>query len=356
MSSVIGKSMTFCVRNSRYYQQKCIASHFSLTASSYASQHHELNARLDPNHPQYDPARAFLKKDVQKILYRVTGFEVNRFNTQKRPTEILELPIHKFLTVEEYEIEKTRGTLRARQKLKMPPVMAPRTPEGKVIVTESQLEKLLEYKLVFTDITYGVKDRERIVVVREVDGTLRNATWDERMRMCQTFFPKEGREAIVPRVFLPEFLPRALEHVSASYLLNHACAQFEPDDPDYIRVVSAVYEDIDVKGTYEELHSTRLFGGLAFYLAGVARLDGILLDRLMRGRVSDAADLVRLLNILHPKCACALTAMERDAEEKRLVEVYIETMASKKIQDKLRGALDKATEDFDGVEEEVVGQ
>ena len=65
------------------------------------------------------------------------------------------------MTVEEFEIERTRGFLRARKKLKIPPVMAPRKPGGEVVSKDPQLDKLLEHKMVFTDITYGIKDRDR---------------------------------------------------------------------------------------------------------------------------------------------------------------------------------------------------
>ena len=37
----------------------------------------ELNIYLDPETERYDPARTFLKKDVQNILYRV-GFDEKR--------------------------------------------------------------------------------------------------------------------------------------------------------------------------------------------------------------------------------------------------------------------------------------
>ena len=193
------------------------------------------------------------------------------------------------------------------------------------------------------------------MVVRDVDGTLRNGSWDEKMRMCQTFFPRAGRECFLPRMFLPDFLPRALDHVSATYLLDSACAQLEPDDPDYIRVTHAVYDDVDKKGTYDELYSTRLFGGLVFYLTSVVRLDGLMLDRLKRGKVTDAADVVRLLNILHPKCRCALEVKMRGGErpsERQLLDIYIETMARDKLVDKLRRALD-VNEGTDDAKEEV---
>ena len=47
--------------------------------------------------------------------------------------------------------------------------------------------------MVFTDISFGVHDRERLVVVREADGTLRQAEWEERDRVNQIYFPKKGR-------------------------------------------------------------------------------------------------------------------------------------------------------------------
>jgi small subunit ribosomal protein S22 len=40
-------------------------------------------------------------------------------------------------------------------------------------------------KYVFTDITFGVHDRKRLIVVREPDGTLRDAEGDERDRLNQ---------------------------------------------------------------------------------------------------------------------------------------------------------------------------
>ena len=49
-------------------------------------------------------------------------------------------------------------------------------------------------QLVFTDITYGVHDRERFIVVREPDGVLRHAKGEERDRLNQIYFPHLGRK------------------------------------------------------------------------------------------------------------------------------------------------------------------
>ena len=65
--------------------------------------------------------------------------------------------------------------------------------------------------------------------------------------MCELFFPKPGREIFLPRMFQADFLPTALKSVTARYILASACAQMEPDDPDYVRVTHAVYDDVDRK-------------------------------------------------------------------------------------------------------------
>lgn len=48
--------------------------------------------------------------------------------------------------------------------------------------------------------------QERFIVVREPNGVLRKATWEERDRMIQIFFPKEGRRVIPPVIFKDEHL------------------------------------------------------------------------------------------------------------------------------------------------------
>lgn len=48
--------------------------------------------------------------------------------------------------------------------------------------------------------------KERFIVVREPDGTLRKATWEERDRLVQVYFPKPGRRLIPPLMFKEENL------------------------------------------------------------------------------------------------------------------------------------------------------
>ena len=64
--------------------------------------------------------------------------------------------------------------------------------------------------IIFTDITFGVHDRDRIIVVREPDGTLREASWEQRDRVNNVYFPTEERKFDVPAMFEPEELKNIL--------------------------------------------------------------------------------------------------------------------------------------------------
>lgn len=48
--------------------------------------------------------------------------------------------------------------------------------------------------------------QERFIVVREPSGTLRKATWEERDRLIQVYFPKDGRKLTAPLIFKEENL------------------------------------------------------------------------------------------------------------------------------------------------------
>ena len=48
--------------------------------------------------------------------------------------------------------------------------------------------------------------QQRVIVVREPDGTLRKASWEERDRINQIYNPVEGRQLTTPTMFQEEFL------------------------------------------------------------------------------------------------------------------------------------------------------
>ncbi len=134
--------------------------------------------------------------------------------------------------------------------------MSPRKPLKEVIAEDREIEAHDRSKFVFTDITFGIPDRvsvdeslavilvlsefrllqQRLVVVREPSGVLRRATWDERDRMNRIYFNHELKAVKMPKLFEPEQLREALNQDKHEFILDLACAQFEPDDPEYLRV------------------------------------------------------------------------------------------------------------------------
>ena len=71
-------------------------------------------------------------------------------------------------------------------------------------------------------------------------------------------------------------LQNVLDREEYEFVLDLACAQFEPDDPEYQRVTGKVYETLEVRRCYQALHSTRHYGPLCFYLAWNKKIDNLL--------------------------------------------------------------------------------
>ena len=84
-------------------------------------------------------------------------------------------------------------------------------------------------------------------------------------------------------------------------LLNKACVQFEPNDPDFIRVTHRIYDYVNESRDYAMLSSTRFFGPMVFYLAWYKKLDNLVAYFLNEANISDCVDVIRLYRILHDK-------------------------------------------------------
>lgn len=112
--------------------------------------------------------------------------------------------------------------------MQMPPVLEPRKPCDHVIVKDEKLNlfNTTNTKYTFIDISMNVPNsvsdtREKIckyrnfnyfvlkkrkIVVREADGTLRHASWKEREKMLQIYYPSEGRTFVMPKMFKSDIL------------------------------------------------------------------------------------------------------------------------------------------------------
>ncbi|XP_038078268.1 28S ribosomal protein S22, mitochondrial-like [Patiria miniata] len=270
----------------------------------------------------------FNTDEVQGILTRITGMDLQRvFRHSKQK---LEPPTYRLISDDKLKQLEEEAKQEARKRLQMPPVLDEREEITDVLSENPELEGLDSSKFVFTDITYGIKDRERFIVVREPSGTLRKATWEEHDRVTQIYLPRPYRRLIPPPLFDDENLSAVFSQDGHLDLLDAACVQFEPDAADFIRVHQRVYEDIESKEKYDILRSTRHFGGLAFYLTRTQRIDGMLTDMIQRDLISDSVDLIRLYHVLHPECQSAADVHTKKLEGVDVIKVFIETDAKRK--------------------------
>lgn len=226
------------------------------------------------------------------------------------------------MTDEQLKQAVEQATEQAKKLLQMPPVLPERKPLEDVLSEDKILDGMDAAKYVFTDITYNIPHRERFVVVREPNGTLRKATWEERDRLIQVYFPKEGRKLAPPHIFKEENLKMVFSQDRHKDALDLCLVQFEPDSSDYIRVHAATYEDLDKHGKYDLLRSTRHFGGMAWYLVNAHRVDGLIVDMLKRELLQDAVSLVSLFHMLHPHSGSAQEAASQQATGTDLLKIY----------------------------------
>ncbi|XP_004603271.2 28S ribosomal protein S22, mitochondrial [Sorex araneus] len=270
---------------------------------------------------------SFTDEEVQNLLIKMTGLNLEK--VFKPAVQELKPPTYKLMTEAQLEEATRQAVEAAKVRLKMPPVLAERTPINDVLAEDKILEGTEEHKYVFTDITYSLPHRERFIVVREPSGTLRKATWEERDRVIQIYFPKEGRRVLTPIIFKEENIKTMYSQDRHVDVLNLCVAQFEPDSAEYIKFHHQTYEDIDKHGKYDLLRSTRHFGGMAWYLVNKKRIDGLLIDQIQRDLLDDATSLVQLYHILHPDGQSAQEARAQAAEGPHLIKVFAKTEAQK---------------------------
>uniref|UniRef100_A0A2K6AC05 28S ribosomal protein S22, mitochondrial n=1 Tax=Mandrillus leucophaeus TaxID=9568 RepID=A0A2K6AC05_MANLE len=248
----------------------------------------------------------FMDEEVQSILMKMTGLNLQK--TFKPAVQELKPPTYKLITQAQLEEATRQAVEAAKVRLKMPPVLEERVPINDVLAEDTILEGTETTKYMFTDISYSIPHRERFIVIREPSGTLRKASWEERDRMMQVYFPKEGRKVLTPIIFKEENLRTMYSQDRHADVLN-------------------LY--IDKHGKYDLLRSTRYFGGMVWYFVNNKKIDGLLIDQIQRDLIDDATSLVQLYHILHPDGQSAREDKDQAAEGINLIKVFAKTEAQK---------------------------
>lgn len=301
-------------------------------------------------YPSVPRASLFFDPGVQSRLTRLTGMDYSKVFRVAKLGKKIGAPTYAFLTQRELEEEQAKALARAKVKLQMPPVMDPRTEEMDVLEVDPAIQGFDGAQLVFTDITFGVHDRDRFIVVRHPDGTLRHASPDQRDRLNQIYFPKEGRKVETPGMFHEENLDLLLKQKRYLRILDRNCAQFEPDHPDYIRVAETVYDRVDGSGDWSDLWSTRHYGPMVFHLVWQRRVDDLLSHYLQSVNKTDkwesVGDVLTLFVRFHTNSKLRehfSSDVELNREETEKLLRHFITLESKKSH-KLKGALEALLE------------
>ena len=176
-----------------------------------------IHSRSISNSASSDPvAKIFFNPQVQESLKSLTGLNFEKVFKVARSGKRFNPPNYVFMTDKQLKEAQEEARQKALKLLQMPPVMSVRKDNVKILEKEPALVGFDAAKYVFTDITYGIHDRDRIIVVRDPDGTLREAQWSERDRMNLTYFPTEGRKFKEPRLFDKE----NMDEVNCSYSMT----------------------------------------------------------------------------------------------------------------------------------------
>ncbi|RZF41048.1 hypothetical protein LSTR_LSTR002680 [Laodelphax striatellus] len=277
----------------------------------------------------HDIKSRFYEPEILTLLKKLTRPDLQKIFRKRKLGLRLEPPEYKFMTTEQLEQERKKADARAAEKLQMPPVLPPRKEIDEVISEDPNLAGFERSNIVFTDITFGKSDVNRLIVIRETNGRLRKANWDERFRMNQVYFPAEGRKMNPPSLFKQENMLRLCEEQRYEFLLDLACIQFEPDDPEYLRITETVYDSIDEAQAYELLRSTRHYGPLMFHLVTNRSIDNVLVENLQTDRLEDAVWAISLYHLLHPESKSKSTELI-PGEELQFIKSYIETDSKKR--------------------------
>lgn len=213
----------------------------------------------------------------------------------------------------------------------MPPVVQMMQEKQRVISRDPALTGFSQNSFVFSDVTFGLKNSDRSVVIRNPDGTLEEAPYDVRKRVYQIYFPMAGRKFRIPKMYEDQHLQRLLKNEEYEFILDRLCIQFEPYEASYHQITSQVYQHICDNGKYEILRSTRHFGPMAFYFAWHKSIDGLVLDMIRNDYLMNAVELICLMFKLNAIQAdtSILKTLAKVNDRERQIQSTIEALLNK---------------------------
>lgn len=235
------------------------------------------------------------------------------------------------MTTKQVEAEVRSKFKHAQHLLQMPPVVKVMEEKKKIISTDTAITNFSENSFVFTDVTFGLKNADRSVVIRHPDGVLEEAPYDVRKRVYQIYFPMVGRKFRVPKMFEPENLKRLINSEEYEFVLDKLCLQFEPNEPQYHEITSQIYQHVSENQNFDKLRSTRHFGPMAFFFAWHKSIDNLVLDMIRNDYLKNAVELICLmfkLNAIDTDISI-LKTLEKENDNERQIKSVLDQLLKK---------------------------
>ncbi|XP_037948416.1 28S ribosomal protein S22, mitochondrial [Teleopsis dalmanni] len=244
-----------------------------------------------------DPEPLFTDAETQKLLKSMTQLQFSKVFRQRTVAD--NTPTTKFMTTEELEQAFRASFKKAERLLEMPPLVKIKEDEQRIISKDPALKDFSDSKFVISDVTYGLRQSERKVVIRQIDGTLEYAPMDVVKRINQIYAPMTGRSLQTPKMFEDVHLKRCLDEHKYEFVLDRLLMQYEPYEKEFHRISSTVYQHINENKDFDALRSTRHFGPMAFFLAWHKSIDDLLYDMIQRDYLYNGVELIALLYKMH---------------------------------------------------------
>ncbi|KAK6105010.1 Mitochondrial 28S ribosomal protein S22 family protein [Brugia pahangi] len=263
-----------------------------------------------------DVERLFTRSDIQSLLKSLTGLNLREKLFKNRQITKPQRAHYALMTDEAYE--KTVKSMEeiGTNFLQFVPVLEPRSSTPIILANDPEIKGFDNSKYVFTDLSFGLGVQVRSVVVREIDGTLRSATPEERDRMTRAYKGHPYRPIYEPPLFKDPYLQMALDRNDHEYVLDWACHYYLPNDPVFIKLCHVIFDRTINENKFANLHSTRHFGPFVFYIV-------------LNNKIEDAANLVRLIKAIFPDeiWNCQM----KDADDLKVLQQYAEENMNYKI-------------------------